>query len=192
MAGAANELSTRAMAKSRFSRWDGSGNSFPSIGGAMKPQSLFLKVALAIVVMSLPHPALAQCSVPFEQGKWSNIDPATRGITKIEVTFSCNDQILCGIDANGNQTCSTPSAPFHLHLWGKCSPSDCDWATVDGNDHWVGSTKWIYGYYDHGFAKRYVYVKPSVVHPGDLYLWMYTHFTDPARSDYVFTGWYHK
>ena len=158
----------------------------------MTPQSLLLKVALCFLVISLPDSARAQCSVPFEQGTWSNIDSGTRGITKVEVSFSCNDQVLCGVDANGNVTCSTPGAPYRMRLWGKCSPSDCHWGPVDGNDHWVGTTKWIYGYYDHGFAKRWVYIKPSVLHPGDLYLWMYTHFTDPGRADYVFTGWYHK
>ncbi len=158
----------------------------------MKPQLLLPRLAFIILLMSLSHSGLAQCVAPFEQGSWSNIDPATRGITKIEVSFSCNDQVLCGVDANGNVTCTTPGAPYHLHLWGKCSPSDCDWGTVDGNDHWVGSTKWVYSYYDQGFAKRYVYIKPSQLHPGDLFLWMYTHFSDPNRSDYVFTGWYHK
>ena len=158
----------------------------------MKRPSLVLTLALCLLAMSLPQLALAQCSAPFEQGKWINNDSATRGITRIEVTFSCNDQVLCGVDENGKVTCSTPGAPFRLHLWGKCHPSDCDWGPVDGNDRWVGPTKWVYGYYDHGFARRYVYVKPSVVHPGNLFLWMYTNFTDPNRSDYVFTGWYHK
>ena len=158
----------------------------------MKPQMLLLKLGLLTVLLSLSHLASAQCVPPFEQGNWTNIDPATRGITRLEVTFSCNDQVLCGVDSNGNVTCSTPGAPFHLHLWGKCSPSDCDWGTVDGNDRWVGSTKWVFSFYDHGFAKRYVYIKPSTLHPGDLYLWMYTHFTDPSRPDYVFTGWYHR
>jgi hypothetical protein len=158
----------------------------------MKPILLLLRSFPLILMMSLPNSGFSQCITPFEQGTWFNIDPATGGITKIQVDFSCNDQILCGVDEHGNVTCSTPGAPFHLHLWGKCSPSDCDWGTVDGNDHWVGSTKWVYSFYDQGFAQRYVYVKPSVVHPGDLYLWMYTHFADPNRGNYVFTGWYHK
>lgn len=154
------------------------------------------RVVLGVLLVSawslLPGRAAAQCVAPFEQGSWVNIDSTTRGITRIVVDFSCNDQVLCGIDANGNVTCSTPGAPYHLHLWGRCHPTDCDWGTVDGNDHFVGATKWIYSFYDHGFAKRYVYIKPSVLHPGDLYLWMYTHFTDPSRADYVFTGWYRR
>ena len=158
----------------------------------MKRHQLLLGATLLCLSMALPHSAFAQCVVPFEQGTWFNIDATTRGITKIDVGFTCNDQILCGIDANGNVTCSTPGAPFHVHLWGKCHPTDCDWGTVDGNEHYVGSVRWVYSFYDHGFAKRYVYIKPSVLHPGMLYLWMYTNFTDPSRTDYVFTGWYHK
>ena len=77
--------------------------------------------------MSLPRSAFALCTTPFEQGSWKNSDSATRGITRIEVSFTCNDQVLCGIDSNGNVTCTRPGAPFRVHLWGKCSPSDCDW-----------------------------------------------------------------
>ena len=158
----------------------------------MKPRSLLFELALCLLVSTLPHAALAQCSVPFEQGKWTNIDPATRGITRVEVNFSCNDQVLCGVDENGNVTCSTSGPPYRLHLWGKCSPSDCDWGTAGGDDRWVGATKWVFAFYDQGFARRYVYIKPSVLRPGNLYLWMYTAFTDPSRSPYVFTGWYRK
>lgn len=158
----------------------------------MRPHTLRLALGLLLLLAAFSHPGFAQCVAPFEQGSWVNIDPNTRGITRIEVNFSCNDQVLCGVDSNGNVTCTNPGAPFHVHLWGKCHPSDCDWGTVDGNDRWVGSTKWVFSYYDHGFAKRYVYIKPSVVYPGKLYLWMYTHFTDPSRADYVFTGWYNK
>jgi hypothetical protein len=158
----------------------------------MRSPSLLVSLALSLLVVSQPRPAFAQCVAPFEQGSWRNDDSTTRGITKVDVSFSCNDVVLCGVDANGNVTCNTPGAPFRVHLWGACSPSDCDWGPVDGNDRWIGSTKWIYSFYDHGFATRYVYIKPSVLRPGHLYLWMYTHFTNSSRSDYVFTGWYHK
>lgn len=158
----------------------------------MKPQVMFVKVALFVLLASLPRAAFAQCATPFEQGRWTNVDPATGGITRVEVTFSCNDQILCGVDANGKVTCSKPGAPFRLHLWGKCHPSDCDWGAVDGNEVLIGSTRWIYSYYDQGFAKRHVYITPSTSSPGELFLWMYTDFVDPGRTDYVFTGSYRR
>jgi hypothetical protein len=61
---------------------------------------------------------------------------------------------------------------------------------ADGNPVMIGTTKWIYAYYDQGFAKRYVYIKPSVLYPSDLYMWMYTDFVDPGRPDYVLTNWF--
>ena len=64
--------------------------------------------------------------------------------------------------------------------------------TAGGDDRWVGTTEWVFAFYDQGFARRYIYIKPSVLRPGNLYLWMYTAFTDPSRSPYVFTGWYRK
>ena len=140
----------------------------------------------------MPRAAFALCVTPFEQGNWTNVDPATRGITRVDVTFSCNDTVLCGIDEHGNVTCSKPGAPFRLHLWGKCYPSDCDWGAVDGNEVLIGSTRWVYSYFDQGFAKRYVYIRPSTTSPTELYLWMYTDFVDPARADYVFTGSYRR
>ena len=140
-----------------------------------------------------PTKPFPQCVQPFEVGSWTNIDPNTGGITRIQVDFCCSDVVLCSVDENGNVSCSSSCpAPFKVHLWGKCHPSDCDWGAVNGNDYFgTGGTRWIYGYYDQGFAKRYVYLKQSTLHPGDLFMWMYTDFTDPHRADYVLTNWFH-
>jgi hypothetical protein len=158
----------------------------------MKKITPFISAMILALVASIPSTAFSQCVTPFESGDWKNDDPNTRGITRIHIDFSCNDVVLCGVDANGNVNCAPPGPPFRVHLWGKCSPSDCDWGTVDGTD-WLApdGTHWIFAYYNHGFAKRYVYIKPSTLFPGHLFMWMFTDFTDPARSDYVMRNWFH-
>ncbi len=143
-------------------------------------------------LMFLPRVLFSQCVPPFEQGSWTNIDPNTRGITHIQIDFSCHDVVLCGVDANGNVSCTPPGPPFQVHMWGKCSPSDCDWGTVDGNTYRSpDGTYWVYAFFNQGFAKRYVYVTASRLYPGDLYMWMYTDFTDPGRPDYSMINWFH-
>jgi hypothetical protein len=97
----------------------------------------------------------------------------------------------CGIDSDGNVHCPPAPPPFMVHLWGKCSPSDCDWGAVPGNPY-IGSdgSRWVYSFYDQGFARRYVYIKPSALYPGYLYMWMYTDFTSSTRTDYVSRNWF--
>jgi hypothetical protein len=155
----------------------------------MKKNLLFL----ILVAASFHSASFGQCVLPFEAGNWVNMDAATRGITRIKVDFSCNDVVLCGVDANGNRTCPPPPPPFQVQLWGKCSPSDCDWARVAGNYYSTSDGTWIYSYYDHGFARRWVYVKRSALYPGKLFLWMYTHFTDGSgRADYILRNWFNR
>ena len=154
----------------------------------------FSKAVVLVLAVFLGSEVYSQCVRPFEVGNWTNTDPNTRGITHIRVDFTCNDVVLCGIDSNGNINCQPPAPPFQVHLWGKCHPSDCDWGAVAGNYFYTsdGST-WIYSYYNHGFARRYVYVKRSSIYPDRLYLWMYTRFTDGSgRANYIFRGWFNR
>jgi hypothetical protein len=142
----------------------------------------------------LTHLALqAQCVLPFEAGNWKNIDANTNGITRLNVSVNCNDVVLCGVDGNGNVHCSEPGPPYTIQIWGKCSPSDCDWGTAPGNDYYASDgTHWKYFFYNQGFAKRYVYIKQSSLYPGKLFLWMYTDFTSPSRPDYIMRNWFYK
>ena len=64
---------------------------------------------LTVAALALTTPALAASS-DFV-GTWTNTDSSTRGITRIVVT------------PNGDGT-------LNMQVFGKCSPSDCDWGKV--------------------------------------------------------------
>lgn len=112
------------------------------------------------------------CQQQSEEGVWLAAD-TSNSITRAEVRFNCQDQIH-----NGEPW--PPGPPWYVHLWGKCHPSDCDWGEVGGRRLSSGV---IYSTYDHGFARRGVYLQS--VAPGELWLYVATHFTDNSgREDY--------
>jgi hypothetical protein len=153
-----------------------------------------IKSSWMILVLIILAPTLmALCVLPFEAGEWKNIDPNTRGITRLDVRVNCGDTRICRVDSNGNVTCTEPGPPYTIRIWGKCSPTDCDWGTVPGNDYYASDgTHWKYFFYNQGFAKRYVYIKESSLYPGKLFLWMYTDFTSASRPDYIMRNWFYK
>lgn len=87
-------------------------------------------------------------------GLWRNIDANTRGITKMRIS-------------NNART---------IHLYGACSPTDCDWETevltYDGRCY---SAK-----YEHGFATRYIKLHQQP--DGHMKMEMLTDYHD-SRTD---------
>jgi len=141
--------------------------------------------ALATIVLMLvlwQAISFALCIQPNQEGTWVNADSATRGITWANLRFVCQDVIL-----NGQPY--PPGPPWYVHLHGKCHPDDCDWGEV-GAQHL--SSGYIYAFYDQGFAKRHVYFKMSQYRPGQLWMYMWTDFTDPNRQDYAINNWFVK
>jgi hypothetical protein len=65
--------------------------------------------AVSVFVVALSCSAYA--TIGQLEGKWKNVDSSTNGITTLEIQVS------------GNKVT--------VHAWGKCSPTDCDWGTVD-------------------------------------------------------------
>lgn len=132
-----------------------------------------------------PRLAHALCAEQPEDGSWVNSDPNTRSLTRAKLRFICQDQVR-------NGQIYPPGPPWYIHLWGKCHPTDCDWGEVGAQWRTVGTRDYIYTVYHHGFATRYVYADMSQSRPGQLWIWMWTNFTDPGRSDYASSNWFRR
>ena len=148
-------------------------------------RTLNITVALAVIGLAMalwPKPAMELCSQPEEEGTWQNTDPDTRSLTRIELRFVCQDQIM-----NGQPY--PPGPPWYVHVFGKCHPTDCNWGEVGAQEIGTGH---IYAFYDQGFAKRYVYAKMSQYRPGQLWVYTWTDFMDPSRPDYGTQNWFRR
>jgi hypothetical protein len=139
-------------------------------------------LAVAALISTYSASAHSMCLAQPEAGKWRNTDPNTRSISRIELRFVCQDQIL-----NGQPY--PPGPPWYVRVFGKCHPTDCDWGEIGAQR--LGSGQ-VFAYYDQGFARRYVYAKMSQYRPGQLWVYTFTNFTDPARGDYGVHNWFAK
>jgi len=144
---------------------------------------LFALCSGMLVLFMVATPAKAQCIAQQEVGSWVNADPNTRSLTRADLRFTCQDQVL-----NGEPY--PPGPPWHLHLWGKCSPTDCDWSEIGADSVTIGSRTYVHAIYHQGFATRYVYADMSLYRPGQLWIWMWTDFADPGRADYESQNWF--
>jgi hypothetical protein len=139
-------------------------------------------VIMGMTIALLPVPAHASCAAQQEDGNWVNTDPNTRSLTRIQLRFVCQDQVL-------NGQLYPPGPPWYVHVFGKCHPTDCDWGEVGAQRL---STGHVYALYDQGFAKRYVYARMSQYRPGQLWVYTWTDFTDPNRPDYGVHNWFRR
>ena len=144
---------------------------------------LFALCSGMLVLFMVATPAKAQCIAQQEVGSWVNADLNTRSLTRADLRFTCQDQVL-----NGEPY--PPGPPWHMHLWGKCSPTDCDWSEIGAESVTIGSRTYVHAIYHQGFATRYVYADMSLYRPGQLWIWMWTDFADPGRADYESQNWF--
>ena len=148
----------------------------------------FWRIALVVVMFSTAlvftsfvasSNVYASCGTPAEMGDWVNTDPNTRSITRVHVDFVCQDVVLNG----------QVGPSYYVHLYGKCSPTDCDWGQVPARRLQSGQ---IYATYDQGFAKRSVWLAMSKYRSGQLWVEIKTDFTDPGRAGYESQDWFRK
>ena len=142
---------------------------------------LALLGCLAAVAQSSPAEA-GQCGQLAQVGSWVNEDPNTRGITRVELRQRCEDDTRTTCGTNG--LCTTISGVrlrAFIRLFGACVPQDCEFGEVEGAP-WSGGGGWYLFRYEQGFASRDVYAR---VESGQLRVFMFTDFADPARADYT-------
>jgi hypothetical protein len=138
----------------------------------------------AVAVAAAPKPAQAICVASQFEGSWKNINPNTNAMTRVDISFTCNDVILC--DQYGN--CTGGGSGHTVKAWGKCHPTDCYWGSRVATSVSGG---WLKAVYNFGFKTSTVWLK-TYVYYGRTYLRVYVNndFT-PAdgRTDYVTDEW---
>lgn len=128
----------------------------------------YARLFFSFLLLAVPTTAFAQLSA--FQGNWRNIDPATQGVTRLQ------------IDTSPNVT---------VHAWGQCSPSDCDWGTVGGfaygpnaSSNLNTSARAITALFTTSFSQNIVVIRPAA--GGRLQADVYDRFTDASgRTAYV-------
>jgi hypothetical protein len=140
-------------------------------------------VGLLVVLVALPGTSQAICLWPQEAGDWTNIDPDTRSVTRIQLEFVCQDTIV-----NGQPF--PPGPPWWVRVWGKCHPSDCDWGRVGAKKLDSG---WIHAVFHQSFATKHVYARMAPARPGQLQVRIYTdHTAADGRKDRATNAWFVK
>lgn len=143
-----------------------------------------MAIAITMIFAATPDRALALCGAHgAEYGDWVNADPNARGIARIELR-DCQSVTTC----NGDICSTTYDAGWTMRVFGRCSPTNCDWGWTSGTFRL--SSGQIYGFYDQGFARRYVYARMSQYRPGQLWVYSRTDFVDPNRPDYDMQEWF--
>jgi hypothetical protein len=85
-------------------------------------------------------------------GTWANVDPDTGGITRVEI------------------------APWTVHMWGACTPTDCDWGETIYSIH----QSQLHVVWDQGFVVRVQVL--ALLPNGTLEVDTASHYTDGSGT----------
>ncbi|MBF0585959.1 hypothetical protein INT08_07625 [Prosthecochloris sp. N3] len=127
--------------------------------------------AASVLMLLLLHQSLGFASISQFTGTWTNTDPDTRGITKLQITK----------DGSG----------IRLHAWGKCHPEDCDWGEVVAHPYapnvssdMMQRTRAVTAVFTEGFKETVIVVRSAG--KNKLQANAFTRFTDGSnRSNYT-------
>ena len=125
----------------------------------------FLGLGLAIVALS------ANGELQRFAGQWVNVDPASRGISKVQI--------------------ETSGEVVRVRVFGRCHPSDCDWGwvtglayTAEGVDAELPSTaSAVLATYEHGYSTRVLVI--AFDSPTTLSVESFTQFKDRSGRSNV-------
>lgn len=124
---------------------------------------VLLSFGLVAAGISTAPPAHAGlCTTSPLDGTWTNVDSATRSITKTRIYCGDDTRTIC----DGDICRTVHGVARYVQLWGKCSPTDCAWGTRKLTHR---SDGWSTAFYDQGFATRTVWVRTES-HYGRTYL----------------------
>jgi hypothetical protein len=123
----------------------------------------------------LVAPATVSAQLSAFQGDWANTDPATRGITRLQISTG---------------------TPVRVHAWGQCQPTDCDMGTVDAfaygpnaSANLNASAEAISAIFRSGFSEAIMILRPE--RGGRLRAEVYDRFTDSSgRTAYTTTSFF--
>ncbi|GAA2799149.1 hypothetical protein GCM10010452_29360 [Crossiella cryophila] len=130
----------------------------PPIPAEIAPAGVTAKLAAPGRVAASP---LLCTGHAVEHGNWNNADPNATGIARAELR-DCQSVTVC----EGSICRIVHDAGWTMRLFGKCSPTNCDWGW--SNSEFRQAAGHIHAFYDHGFAKRHVWAKMSQYRPGQL------------------------
>ncbi|OLF18801.1 hypothetical protein [Actinophytocola xanthii] len=121
-----------------------------------------------------------------EYGDWVNVDPFASVVVRVELrdcqaVTVCTDDDLCHIAYD---------VGWNVRVVGKCRPMNCDWGWSEPG--YRLSSGHIYGFYDQGLAKTYVYAKLPASRPSLLSVYWRRDFVDPNRPDQTRQEWFRR
>ncbi len=134
---------------------------------------LILLLASVLLAIGSSSGLVAMCVEPPENGGWEH-SGGTTALSGIKLRFVCQDMMF-----NGKP--HPPGPPWYIKAG--------DWGEAGARKLASGH---IYAVFDRGSAKHHVYAKMSAFRPGQLWVWTWTDFADPAKEDSGTHSWFRK